>query len=233
MFYINFGDPKPIASVDAVRPGTNPIIVVLDVTCLNANYLNVSVMDFFSASTLDTVYYYVTIEDFDKIASHLVRINWNGDLDIVFATGSETGELVHYTARKDDEYHISPIQNVNVVSKVAIAEGAIVGVSTLPAVTLHEGQSINVGTMPAVSIAAGQNVGLVAGTKVGVSTVESMPQVEFAPNQGVNINNVPQVAIAENQEIGLKAGSTVAIDGAIQATIANDQAIGVYPVRRN
>lgn len=300
MFKINFNNPKAVGSTSLVPTTTNPVIVVVDVTSLKA--LDVEAVDLFSAALMDRGYYFVTIEDFDKIGFHLTKIGFEGNTKIVFCTGSETGEIVAYDASMEaaglidaDEKvtvlglpavqlakgqtvglqagtkvgvsaidsmpalalqagqsinvnDLPPVQliegqsinvgampaiNIATGQKIGLVDGQSVNVGTMPAVSLKNGQSINVGTMPAVNIAPDQTVGLAAGTKIGVASVESMPKVELAPNQGVNINNVPQVAIAENQEIGLKAGSTVGIDGAIQATIANDQAIGVYPVRRN
>lgn len=260
MFQITFSQSQTIPYVSQLSAETSPVVVVVDVTSLKA--LDVRAYDLFSASSLPNGYYFVTIEDFDKIGFHLTKIGFLGTFRIVFCTGSETGEIVYYEASMDAADTIDANESVKILEMpkvmiasgqtiglnagtkvgvssidtlpaVAIQEGQSVNVGTMPAVSLQDGQSVNVGTMPAVSIAAGQQVGLTSGTKVGVSAIDAMPQVQIAPNQGVNITNVPEVAIADNQEIGLKAGSTVGINGAIQATIANDQAIGVYPVRRN
>lgn len=260
MFQIRFNNPQTTSLTSLVVADSQPVIVIVDVTSLKA--LDVPANDLFSVGSLANGYYFVTIEDFDKIGFHLTKIGYEGPVSVVFCTGSETGEIVHYEAEMSNTSLISPEEEVRILTmpKVELATGQTVGLSagtkigvsaidampavalqagqsvnvgTLPKVSFAEGQSVNVGTMPAINIASGQSVGLATGTAVKVSTVESMPQVELVPNQSVHVTNVPEVAIADNQEIGLKAGSTVAIDGAIQATIANDQAIGVYPVRRN
>lgn len=260
MFQISFQNPSSTTLVSSVSAEQRPVVVVVDVTSLKA--LDVPARDLFSAGVLTNGYYFVTIEDFDKIGFHLTKIEFGGALTIVFCTGSETGEIVYYEADMESSALIDAQEKVTVLQmpKVQIANGQTVGliagtkigvssvdampaiaikdgqsvnVGTMPAVSLQTGQSVNVGTMPEISIAANQKIGLTTGTKVGVSAIDAMPQIQIAPNQGVNITNVPEVAIADNQEIGLKAGSTVGIDGSIQATIANDQAIGVYPVRRN
>lgn len=300
MFKINFNNPTVVGSASLVQATTNPVIVVVDVTSLKA--LDVEAVDLFSAGLMDVGYYFVTIEDFDKIGFHLTKIEFEGTTKIVFCTGSETGEIVVYdaimevgglidadakvtvlglpavqlakgqtvglqagtkigvsavdsmpalalqTGQSINVNDLPPVQliegqsinvgtmpaiNIATGQKVGLVDGQSVNVGTMPAVSLKNGQSINVGTMPAVNIAPDQTVGLVAGTKIGVSSVDSMPKMQLAANQNIGVNALPAVTIAENQEIGLKAGSTVGIDGAIQATIANDQAIGVYPVRRN
>lgn len=260
MFKINFNSPSTVAMVSALPATNHPVIVVVDVTSLKA--LDVTAADLFSAGELTNAYYYVTIEDFDKIGFHLTKIEHQGNLQIIFCTGSETGEIVHYEAEMTKASLIETRESVNVIGmpavqiaagqKIGLQDGTKIGVSsvdtmpavglkpgqsinvgTMPAVSLQEGQSVNVGSMPAVSIASGQQVGLNPGTKVAVSAIDALPKVQIAENQNIGVNALPAVTIAENQEVGLKAGSTVGIDGAIQATIANDQAIGVYPVRRN
>lgn len=244
MFKIHFSEPNGLNSVSQEPPEGSPVIVVVDVTSLKA--LDVIASDLFSAGAIQNDYYFVTIEDFDKIGFHLTKVGFTGDLHVVFCTGSETGEIVSYTATMEATTLIDVNEKVTVLGlpaveiaanqKVALTEGSRVNVSNIdnmPAVAIQPGQSVNVGSLPAVNIASGQKVGLDAGTKVGVSAIDAMPQVQIAPNQGVNVNQLPAVTIAANQEIGLKAGSTVGIDGSIQATIANGQAIGVYPVRRN
>lgn len=260
MLKIQFNTPSTVALVSALPATSNPVIVVVDVTSLKA--LDVQAADLFSAGELQNAYYYVTIEDFDKIGFHLTKIEYQGTFKIIFCTGSETGEIVHYEAEMNKAGLIDSREKVDVMGmpavqiaagqKIGLQDGTKIGVSavdtmpaiglkpgqsvnvgTMPAVSLQDGQSINVGSMPAVNIATGQKVGLNPGTKVAVSAIDTLPKVQIAANQNVGVTNLPAVTIAENQEIGLKAGSTVGIDGSIQATIANDQAIGVYPVRRN
>lgn len=287
MFNINFNQPTPVAYVSLVDAVSAPVIVVVDVTSLKA--LDVAANDLFSSYSLVKGYFFVTIEDFDKIGFHLVKIGFEGDLTVVFCTGSETGEIVHYAASSTladtvDPYErvvinelpaveikagqtiglqsgtkvgVSSIdslpdvgikagQSVGVNSlpsvqlaenqKVGLAAGTKIGVSSidsLPAVDIKEGQSVGISTLPAVQLAAGQKVGLDANTKVAVSQIDQLPSVQLKENQSVNIGNSPAVAIAPGQEIGLSEGSKVAIDGEISAAIAADQAIGVYPVRRN
>lgn len=260
MFSINFNTSHPVATVSQVSATEKPVLVVVDVTSLKA--LDVRANDLFSVGEVDLNYYFVTIEDFDKIGFHLTKISFEGDISIVFCTGSESGEIVYYDANMSPERLIGAheeiivldmpavqiaadqkvglqagtkvgVSEVEVMPAVALQAGQSVNVGSMPAVSLEAGQSVNVKSLPAVSLASGQKVGLDANTKVAVSAIDTLPQVQIAPNQGVNVNKLPDVTLAANQEVGLKAGSTVGIDGAIQATIANDQAIGVYPVRRN
>lgn len=174
--------------------------VIVVVDVTSLKALDVKALDLFSIATLVNIHYFVTIEDFDKIGFHLTKIGYAGNLAIVFCTGSETGEIVYYPAQASAADAISALERVQVER------------------------------MPAIEISKGQTIGLQAGTKVGVSSIDNLPDIGIKAGQTVGVNSLPSVQIAENQKVGLADGTKVgvsAVDSLPAVDIKEGQSVGV------